>query len=73
MSNSDSLDERVQQLEELISHQDHRYEQLNAVLVELRADYDRMKSGLQRRVDQLESRIDDRTAAHDPDEKPPHY
>ena len=73
MSQEDSLSERVRQLEELLSHQDRRYEQLNDVVVQLRADYDRMKSGLQRRIDQLESRIDDRSAMPDPNEKPPHY
>jgi uncharacterized coiled-coil protein SlyX len=67
------LAERVRQLEELLSHEAHRYEQLNAAVVSLRAEFDRTAAALARRIEQLESRIDDRSATLDPDEKPPHY
>lgn len=73
MSDYDSLEVRVRQLEELLSHQDHRYEQLNDVLVALRANHDQLKDALARRIGQLESRLEDRASSLDPDEKPPHY
>jgi uncharacterized coiled-coil protein SlyX len=73
MPDSNLLADRVHQLEELLSHQDRRHEQLNGEVVQLRNDLDRMKAGLQRRVDQLESRVDDQSSLPDPDEKPPHY
>lgn len=73
MPDSDPLADRVQQLEELLSHYDHRYEQLNDAVVELRADYEKMKATLAHRIDQLETRAGDHSEMPDPDEKPPHY
>lgn len=73
MPDDDPLAVRVHQLEELLSHQDRRYEQLNSVVVELRAEMDRMTATLRQRIDQLESRMDTSSSMPDLDEKPPHY
>ena len=73
MTEHEPLAERVTPLEELLSHQDRRYEQLNQVLVELADDHERLKTVLARRIDRLELRLEDRANPLDPDEKPPHY
>ena len=73
MSDLKTLQQRITQLEELIAHQDHRVDQLNEVVVGLRAESDRMQGTLARRIDQLESQLDGQASPMDPNEKPPHY
>jgi len=68
-----SLNDRVIQLEELVSHQDHLLQQLNRVIVQLQAEHNELRSAMQRHVDRLESRIESQTDRMDPNEKPPHY
>ena len=73
MPDDSSLADRVTKLEELLSHQEHQFQQLNESVLKLVADHDRVKAALQQRIDQLESQIDGRGEAFDADEKPPHY
>ncbi len=74
MPESNPLQDRVTQLEESFSHQEHLVEQLNQVVIQLRADLERLESenNEQRRqvkwLAENNSIIEDRT-----DEQPPHY
>ena len=73
MSEQRSLQDRVMQLELLLSHQEHLLQQLNDVVVQLRAEQDNLKAKFRERMQRLESIIERQAAAPDPDEKPPHY
>ena len=73
VSNDSSLADRVTKLEELVSHQEHQFQQLNESVLKLVADHDRMKAALKQRIDQLESQLAGGSSEFDPDEKPPHY
>ena len=68
-----SLQDQVIQLEELVTHQEHLIQQLNEVLLQVRADCDRMKTSFQEKIDRLESLVEHQMSDYDPDEKPPHY
>ena len=73
MSDLQSLQDRVTQLEELFSHQERFLQQLNEVALQLRAECDSLKIGFQERIGQLEAVVQSQSATCDPDEKPPHY
>ncbi len=73
MSEEQHLRDRVRQLEELLSHQQHVIQQLNEVVLQLRDDHDRLTSKLGHRLDRLEVQIEDQASSYDPNEKPPHY
>ena len=69
-----SIERRVIQLEELVTHQDQLIHELNETIVQLRADQHQLAnecSELRRQLDWLTERSskDDVPA----DEKPPHY
>ena len=73
MSEPRSLQDRVLQLELLVSHQEHLLQQLNEVVVQLRADTDDLRIRIRDRLQRLESLIERQAATPDPDERPPHY
>lgn len=73
MSDEQLLTERVQRLEELVAHQEHTISQLNELVVELRADCEKLVKQFLASVDRLEADIESRLGGIDPDEKPPHY
>lgn len=73
MPDGPSLSDRVLQLEELLSHHEHRLQQLNEVVVDLLADHDSAKAKFQVRLDRLVSLVQTASEPLDPDEKPPHY
>lgn len=68
------LQDRVTQLEELFSHQQHLVQQLNEEVVNLRAVIDRLEYRHGVQEDRLKWLIDNRLTLDDiPNEKPPHY
>ena len=73
MPDDRALRDRVTQLEELSSHQEHLLQQLNDVVVHLRADYDVLLARINSRIDNLEARLENLASHDDPSEKPPHY
>ena len=73
MSDEQRLRKRVIQIEELLSHQEHVIQQLNDVVLQLRAEHDSVTLKLQQRIDRLETQIDTLSSPYDPNEKPPHY
>jgi len=68
-----SLDQRVLQLEELVSHQERLVEELNGVLVDLRAEHDQLKKTVSVQVRNIEAKIETQANPLDPNEQPPHY
>ena len=73
MPDDRSLEDRVTQLEELSSHQEHLLQQLNDVVVHLRTDFDVLLARMKSRIDSLEVRLNNLPSHDDPSEKPPHY
>ena len=68
-----SLEERVVQLEELVSHQERLVDEINGVLVALRAEHDQLKKTVDMQLRSLESKLEAQGNPFDPNEKPPHY
>ncbi len=68
-----SLDDRVLQLEELVSHQERLIEDLNGVLIELRSEHDQLKKSVNSHVQSIEAKLEAQSSSFDPNEKPPHY
>lgn len=64
---------RITQLEEVVTHQQKLLHELNEVLITLRCEHERLRDGLQRRLDRLETLLESQSPAPDPLEKPPHY
>ena len=73
MTEEQRLRERVIQIEELLSHQEHVIQQLNEVVLKLRTDYESLSAKLQDRMGRLEGQVDNLSSPYDPNEKPPHY
>ena len=73
MSDEPSLEQRVIQIEELLSHHEHVIQQLNEVVLQLRADHDSLTAKLLQRIDRLEAQLVNLSTPYDPNEKPPHY
>lgn len=66
--------ERVVRLEELFSHHQHMVQQLNDVIVQLRAEVENLKARSARQEARLQLVADKQASLDDqPDEKPPHY
>ena len=74
MSESKAFQVRITQLEETVLHQERLVEQLNEIVIQLRADLEKMETeneGQRRQVKWLTENnliIEDRA-----EEKPPHY
>ena len=73
MSEERSPAERILQLEEIVSHQEHLLRQLNDVVLQMRADHDRLQNQFQRQFEHLSQRMETLSQPDLPDEKPPHY
>jgi len=76
MSDNDALLRRVIQLEELFSHHQHHVQQLNDVIVALRAEIDALQNKFanqQRRLETLQETQMLGESTDLADEKPPHY
>lgn len=68
------LKESVVRLEELFSHHQHVVQQLNDVIVQLRAEVENLKARTARHEARLQQVADKQASLDDqPDEKPPHY
>lgn len=73
MSQPVSLEDRVVQLEELFSHQQHFVEQLNQVTQDLRADVETLQAQVGALTKQLKILSQEQSPVDDRPEKPPHY
>ena len=74
MPQQQSPQERVERLEELFSHHQHMVQQLNEVIVQLRAEVENLKARAARYEARLQQVADKQASLDDqPDEKPPHY
>ena len=68
------LEERLVRLEELFSHHQHMVQQLNEVIVQLRAEVEGLEARSARQEARLQSVAEKQASLDDqPDEKPPHY
>ena len=68
------IQERVTQLEECFSHQEHLVEQLNQVVIQLRADIERMASENEEQKRQVKWLLENHPSTEEEkNEKPPHY
>ncbi len=74
MSESSALSDRVTQLEECFSHQEHLVEQLNKVVIQLRLDLERVETKFDEQQRHIKWLTENQLIIDDqPDEKPPHY
>ncbi len=74
MSDVKQLQDRVTQLEECFAHQEHLVDQLNKVVIELRADIKEMESKNEEQRRHLKALLQHHSIIEeDPNEKPPHY
>ena len=73
MSVQNALEKRLIQLEELLSHHEHNYQQLNEVVLGMREEVDALRASFTERLKRLESLVDDPASFQRPDERPPHY
>ena len=71
--NPQSLEQRLTQLEELFSHQQHLVQQLDQVTVQLRADLVALDKRVADQQTQLEWLTQNNSPIDDREEKPPHY
>ncbi len=68
------LQDRVTQLEETLTHHEHLVEQLNQVVIQLRADLEKMQAENEEQSRHLKWLMQNNSIIEDsPDEKPPHY
>jgi SlyX protein len=73
MSASQSSDERIVELEWIVTHLRHDLEQLNQIVLEQRKEIDELKTLLLRLTDRIEA-AEAEPEARDPlQERPPHY
>jgi uncharacterized coiled-coil protein SlyX len=70
---SQSLEQRVTQLEELFTYHQHLVQQLNEVAVELRADLETLSKRVATQQKQIEWLTQNNSPVDDREEKPPHY
>ena len=71
---NDRLRERVTELETLLTHVQHDFQQLNEVILQQQDRFTAIERQLVRLEQQLRTIADSPTEAIDPlDEKPPHY
>lgn len=71
--NSPSLEQRLTQLEELLTHHQHLVQQLNEATVQLRADIVALNKRVAGQQKQLEWLTQNSSPVDDREEKPPHY
>lgn len=74
MSESEALQRRIVQLEELFSHHERLVHQLNEAVVQLRKELSRVEAKCAAQEGRIRSLADQQVTERDPlDEKPPHY
>ncbi|MBC8356102.1 MAG: SlyX family protein [Planctomycetes bacterium] len=74
MSETEPLERRIVQLEELVSHQEHTVQQLNEAVVQLRKELDHVEAKCNEQEGRIRSLSENPMGQRDPlDEKPPHY
>jgi len=74
MTDTSSLEHRLIQLEELVTHQQHVLQQLDEVIVQLRSDADQLTKTILSQQDRIQWLAENATADQTPpDERPPHY
>ena len=74
MSETEPLQRRILQLEELFSHQEHLVHQLNEAVIELRNELARVEAKCNEQEGRIRSLAEQQVTARNPiDEKPPHY
>jgi len=71
--NSQTLEQRLTQLEELFTHHQHLVQQLDEVTVQLRADLVTLDKRVSSQQKQLEWLTQNSSPIDDREEKPPHY
>ena len=73
MSTSEPTPERIVELESLVAHLEHEFDQLNSVVLRQQREIDNLK----RTLSKLEARLDEQAdgpEVRDPlQERPPHY
>ena len=67
------LEQRLQKLEEVATHQEHLLQQLNDVVVQLRGEHELLQARFHRQLSRLETLIESQASPLDPNERPPHY
>ena len=74
MSETQLLQGRIVQLEELFSHQEHLVSQLNEAVVQLRKDLSRAEAKCNEQETRIRLLAEQQVTERDPvEEKPPHY
>ena len=74
MSEPTPLQDRVTRLEECFSHQEHLVEQLNKIVIQLRADIERTETENEEQRRQIKWLMENQSPGEEQnDEKPPHY
>ena len=74
MSESKAFQVRITQLEETVLHQERLVEQLNEIVIQLRADLAKMATENEERRRQVKWLTENKSIIEDRvDEKPPHY
>lgn len=74
MSDIESLQRRIVQLEELFSHHEHLVHQLNQAVVQVRKELAVVEAKCKEQEGRIRSLRESQESERDPlDEKPPHY
>ena len=74
MSETEPLQRRIVQLEELFSHHEHLVHQLNEAVIQLRSELARVEAKCNEQEGRIRSLAEHQTTAREIlDEKPPHY
>ena len=74
MSESKAFQVRITQLEETVLHQERLVEQLNDIVIQLRADFAKIETENEERRRQVKWLTENNSIVEDRvDEKPPHY
>ena len=73
MSDSSDIHEKIVQLESLVAHLQHEFDQLNAEVIEQNRVIETLQSAHLKLEHQIESLADDGESRNPEQEKPPHY
>jgi len=73
MTSADRLEATVTKLQEAVTFQQRTIDDLNEVIIELRADLDRLQQTTTAQQSRIEWLAANAATDIDPDEKPPHY
>jgi len=73
VADSPEISQKLIDLESLIAHLQHEFEQLNSVVIEQNQRIDRLQSAQQKLEHQLQTLEEDPEQRDPDDERPPHY